>query len=206
MFARTAPPLLDDDAAPCRGGRARESLRGPGDASGPGHANRSPDDLKNPGVLRNPIVWDASGFLRRGRGVPFWKAIRGRLDNDDRSRCHEHRSGHGGAVGDDDRGRRRHVVGAGRFGLVLEEGALVGIFTERDILSAFEQFRADPARVSPVSKGTTRNPLTIGPDATVGEAMDKMLDGGFRHLPVMDGRTLVGIVSMRDLARSISKG
>jgi CBS domain-containing protein len=90
--------------------------------------------------------------------------------------------------------------------LVLEEGALVGIFTERDILSAFEQFRADPARVSPVSKGTTRNPLTIGPDATVGEAMDKMLDGGFRHLPVMDGRTLVGIVSMRDLARSISKG
>jgi hypothetical protein len=61
--------------------------------------------------------------------------------------------------------------------LVLEEGALVGIFTERDILSAFEQSRADPARVSPVSKGTTRNPLTIGPDATVGEAMDKMLDG-----------------------------
>src|SRR6266487_4835357 len=47
--------------------------------------------------------------------------------------------------------------------LVLEEGALVGIFTERDILLAFEQFRADPARVSPVSKGTTRNPLTIGP-------------------------------------------
>jgi CBS domain-containing protein len=36
--------------------------------------------------------------------------------------------------------------------------------------------------------------------------MDKMLDGGFRHLPVMDGRMLVGIVSMRDLARSISKG
>jgi CBS domain-containing protein len=52
----------------------------------------------------------------------------------------------------------------------------------------------------------TWNPLTIGPDATVGEAMDRMLDGGFRHLPVMDGATLVGIVSMRDLARSISKG
>jgi CBS domain-containing protein len=90
--------------------------------------------------------------------------------------------------------------------LVLEEGALVGIFTERDILSAFERTRADPARVSPVSKGMTWNPLTIGPDATVGEAMDRMLDGGFRHLPVMDGGTLVGIVSMRDLARSISKG
>ena len=90
--------------------------------------------------------------------------------------------------------------------LVLEEGALVGIFTERDILSAFEQFRADPARMSPVSKGMTWNPLTIGPDATVGEAMDRMLDGGFRHLPIMDGGTLVGIVSMRDLARGISRG
>src|SRR5438093_10160379 len=54
--------------------------------------------------------------------------------------------------------------------LVLEDGGLVGIFTERDILSAFEQLRADPARVSPVSKGMTRDPLTIGPDATVGEA------------------------------------
>ena len=90
--------------------------------------------------------------------------------------------------------------------LVLEGGALVGIFTERDILSAFGQARADPARVSPVSNGMTLDPLTIDPDATVGEAMDRMLDGGFRHLPVIDGGNLVGIVSMRDLARSISKG
>jgi CBS domain-containing protein len=90
--------------------------------------------------------------------------------------------------------------------LVLEDGALVGIFTERDVLRAFDQMHADPARVSPMSKGMTWDPLTIGPNATVGEAMDRMLDGGFRHLPVMEGGTLVGIVSMRDLARSISKG
>jgi len=51
----------------------------------------------------------------------------------------------------------------------------------------------------------TSDPQTIAPEATVGEAMDRMLDGGFRHLPVIDGDTLVGIVSMRDLARSISK-
>ena len=90
--------------------------------------------------------------------------------------------------------------------LVLEDGALVGIFTERDVLRAFDQMHADPARVSPMSKGMTGDPLTIVPNATVGEAMDRMLDGGFRHLPVMEGGTLVGIVSMRDLARSISKG
>ena len=89
--------------------------------------------------------------------------------------------------------------------LVLENGALVGIFTERDVVRAFDQMHADPARVSPMSKSMTFDPLTIGPGATAGEAMDRMLDGGFRHLPVMEDETLVGIVSMRDLARSISK-
>jgi CBS domain-containing protein len=90
--------------------------------------------------------------------------------------------------------------------LVMEDGALVGIFTERDVLRAFGQMHADPARVSPLSRGMTGDPLTIDANATVGEAMDMMLDGGFRHLPVMEGGTLVGMVSMRDLARSISKG
>jgi len=90
--------------------------------------------------------------------------------------------------------------------LVLEDEALLGILTERDVLRAFDQMHADPARVSPISKAMTPDPQTIEPDATVGEAMDRMLDGGFRHLPVVEGGTLVGIVSMRDLARSISKG
>ena len=89
--------------------------------------------------------------------------------------------------------------------LVLEGGALLGIFTERDVVRAFDQLHADPARVSPISRGMTRDPQTIDPDATVGEAMDRMLGGGFRHLPVMESGSLVGIVSMRDLAHSISK-
>ncbi len=90
--------------------------------------------------------------------------------------------------------------------LVLEDDTLLGIFTERDVVRAFDQLHADPARVSSISKGMTRDPQTIHPDATVGEAMDRMLDGGFRHLPVMESGSLVGIVSMRDLAHSISKG
>src|SRR2546422_7030081 len=81
--------------------------------------------------------------------------------------------------------------------LVLQDGALVGIFTERDVLRAFDQMHADPARVSLISKSMTSDPLTVGPNATVGEAMDMMLDGGFRHLPVMEAGMLVGIVSMR---------
>ncbi len=90
--------------------------------------------------------------------------------------------------------------------LVLEDGALLGIFTERDVLRAFNQMHADPARVSTISKGMTLEPQTIDADATVGEAMDRMLDGGFRHLPVIDGEKLVGVISLRDLALSISKG
>jgi CBS domain-containing protein len=90
--------------------------------------------------------------------------------------------------------------------LVLDGGQLVGIFTERDILAAFERSRADPVRVSAVSEGMTFDPQTITADASLGEAMDRMLEGGFRHLPVTDGGSLVGIVSMRDLARNISKG
>lgn len=89
--------------------------------------------------------------------------------------------------------------------VVMDQGRFVGIFTERDILTAFSSSLADPARVSPVSKIMTPNPRTIGPDATVGEAMDAMLDGGFRHLPVIEGEKLVGIVSMRDLARAVTK-
>jgi CBS domain-containing protein len=51
----------------------------------------------------------------------------------------------------------------------------------------------------------SRDPETIEPDTTVGEALNQMLFGGFRHLPVMDEDAVVGIVSMRDLARSIAK-
>ena len=89
--------------------------------------------------------------------------------------------------------------------LVVQGGALVGIFTERDIMRAFQLDTADHVRVSPVSRWMTADPVTIEPDASVGDALDRMLDGGFRHLPVVEGGDLVGVVSMRDLARSISK-
>jgi CBS domain-containing protein len=101
-----------------------------------------------------------------------------------------------------------HLMSVGHVGsvLVLEDGSLVGIFTERDILQALAAHpKADSARTSSVSKGMTRDPVTINPDASVGEALDLMLSRGFRHLPVMQGDTLVGVVSMRDLAKSLAK-
>ena len=100
------------------------------------------------------------------------------------------------------------VMSAGGAGsvLVLQDAALVGIFTERDILRALGySSSADLARVSPASKWMTRDPVTIAAETTVAEALNRMLFGGFRHLPVMDGDAVVGMVSMRDLARSIAE-
>jgi CBS domain-containing protein len=90
--------------------------------------------------------------------------------------------------------------------LVLERGALVGIFTERDVMRALAYAgNADRARVSPVSRWMSESPVTVRPDAPVADALNQMLFGGFRHLPVTDEGSVVGVVSMRDLARSIAE-
>ena len=101
---------------------------------------------------------------------------------------------------------RAMTAGSAGSVLVLEHDSLIGIFTERDMLRAMaESSKADVARVSSVSKWMTRDPSTIGPDTSVGEALDRMLSGGFRHLPVMESDAVVGLVSMRDLAKSMAK-
>jgi CBS domain-containing protein len=46
----------------------------------------------------------------------------------------------------------------------------------------------------------TQEPQTTTPDTTVEDALERMLSGGFRHLPVVDDGRLVGMVSIRDLA------
>ena len=47
----------------------------------------------------------------------------------------------------------------------------------------------------------THDPITVGHDASNGEAATLMIHGGFRHVPVVEGDRLVGIVSIRDLLR-----
>src|ERR671922_674397 len=81
--------------------------------------------------------------------------------------------------------------------LVMEEGTLVGIFTERDIVRALSQDFDAPGH--PITHWMTKDPATISPETTVQEALDMMLTRGFRHLPVIEGSEPVGMVSMRDL-------
>ena len=46
----------------------------------------------------------------------------------------------------------------------------------------------------------TSDPTTVGPEIDAEEALRLMLDRGFRHLPVLDGGKVIGVVSIRDLA------
>jgi CBS domain-containing protein len=80
--------------------------------------------------------------------------------------------------------------------LVLEDGRLTGIMTERDVMRAVARGLRDDARVADCM---TTNPETIGPDDTTEHAVVLMLHGGFRHLPVVQGDNLVGVISIRDL-------
>jgi CBS domain-containing protein len=90
----------------------------------------------------------------------------------------------------------------GRFGsaVVLEGSTLMGIFTERDVLRAAAA-RADLTS-SRVADWMTGDPVTASPDMDTGEATEIMMSQGFRHLPVVDGKTISGIVSLRDILRT----
>ena len=81
--------------------------------------------------------------------------------------------------------------------LVLDDGRLNGILTERDLLRAIGRGLREDTRVADCM---TAHPETIGPDDTTEHAVVLMLHGGFRHLPVVQGDDLVGVISMRDLA------
>lgn len=80
--------------------------------------------------------------------------------------------------------------------LVIEEARLVGIFTERDLVTRVVALGLD-ARTTRVAAVMTRKPQTVGPDKSFGYALLVMHQKGFRHLPVVENHRLVGIVSAR---------
>ncbi len=84
--------------------------------------------------------------------------------------------------------------------VVMQGSWLAGMLTERDVLRAAAS--GSDLTKSPVSEWMTRNPITATPDTTIGEAADMMLTNGFRHLPVVEGRELKGVVSIRDVLAS----
>jgi CBS domain-containing protein len=84
--------------------------------------------------------------------------------------------------------------------LVMEGDRLAGIFTERDVLTRVVPLRLDPAK-TPVNEVMTRTPVTIAPTTTVQEAMLIVTNSRRRHLPVVQGGKVLGMVSIGDLTR-----
>ena len=81
---------------------------------------------------------------------------------------------------------------------VVEGRKLIGIFTERDIVAKVVALGRDVDR-SRVEEFMTRRPETVSTHCPLQEVLEVMISGGFRHLPVMSGGEIVGVVSMRDI-------
>jgi CBS domain-containing protein len=96
------------------------------------------------------------------------------------------------------------VVNAMRDGkrgavLVEEDGVLVGIFTERDLMTRLDHTSLDWLHTQ-VRDVMTPRPMAINPDDTLAEALRRLNQGKRRHLPVVDGSgKILGIISIRDL-------
>lgn len=86
--------------------------------------------------------------------------------------------------------------------LVLENGKPVGLFSERDYARKLA-LRGLRSRETPVSAVMSAPVLTISPDASVQEGMQMMTDKFVRHLPVVDGAGLHGMVSIGDLVKAV---
>ncbi len=83
---------------------------------------------------------------------------------------------------------------------ILEGDLLVGIFSERDLMTRVVVAGRDP-HTTPVGDVMTRSVITAGMNDTRGECLSKMRQEGFRHLPVLEDGRAVAMLSMRDLLR-----
>jgi CBS domain-containing protein len=82
-----------------------------------------------------------------------------------------------------------------------ETGALVGILSERDIVRICAE-QGTSAMATLVQDAMTKDVLTASPQDGIDSAMARMTDRRIRHLPVLDGQTLVGVVSIGDLVKA----
>jgi CBS domain-containing protein len=98
------------------------------------------------------------------------------------------------------------VLGAARFMMehgigalpVLRNGELVGIFSERDVMNRVVAAGRMPGTTK-VSEVMTANPRGVDVEESAEECLFLMKEFGFRHLPIVSGKQLKGLVSLRDL-------
>ena len=90
------------------------------------------------------------------------------------------------------------LMKVGRVGavLVVDEGRLIGIFTERDVVCRVLAAGRDP-QATRLAEVMTPEPKTVSPDETFGYALLLMHENGFRHVPVVEEGRPIGVVSAR---------
>jgi CBS domain-containing protein len=86
--------------------------------------------------------------------------------------------------------------------MVMEKGKLVGIVSERDYTRKIA-LQGKNSKATPVSDIMTKNVLVVSPDTRTRSCMAMMSEKKIRHLPVMDGGTVVGMISIRDIMDDI---
>jgi len=84
--------------------------------------------------------------------------------------------------------------------LVLSNTRMEGILSERDIVRALGE-RGAAVLTEPVSSVMTRRVVSCKPQDTVSSIMETMTNGKFRHLPVVEGGTVVGLISIGDVVK-----
>jgi len=85
---------------------------------------------------------------------------------------------------------------------VVENGRLIGVMSVRDVITRVgPDYRQKLGR--PVREFMTANPETLPPDAPVTFAINKMDVGGYRHIPVVQGERMLGVISARDVIRHL---
>jgi len=87
--------------------------------------------------------------------------------------------------------------------IVDRERRLVGVVTDRDIVLRVLASGHDPEEVQLGQIATDKNLVTIGPDATVDEARQRMEENRIKRLPVVEGEALVGVIALGDVAVTI---
>ena len=93
--------------------------------------------------------------------------------------------------------RRMHARRIGAVLVTHDDGRLAGIFTGRDVVGRVVAEGLDPS-ATPLGDVMTPRPDTIGPKAPAIEALRAMNDSGYRHMPVVEGASILGIVSRGD--------
>jgi CBS domain-containing protein len=86
--------------------------------------------------------------------------------------------------------------------LVMEQGILKGIISERDYARKVI-LKQRSSHDTPVHDIMTSQPVTVTPDITVYQCMQIMTEGRFRHLPVVQGTKVVGMLSIGDLVKAV---